>query len=101
MASGPIGAIFLERRPDSIYVRELQVAPEFQGQGIGTGVLQQVINDAVAKDKFVALQVAIENLGARRLYERLGFQIIREAPLVIEMRFAPIWPPNSDSGSRR
>lgn len=77
------------------------MAPEFQGQGIGTGVLQQVINDAVAKDKFVALQVAIENLGARRLYERLGFQIIREAPLVIEMRFAPIWPPNSDSGSRR
>jgi ribosomal protein S18 acetylase RimI-like enzyme len=88
MASKPIGALFLERRPGSIYVRELQVVPEFQGQGIGTSVLRQVINDAAAKNKCVALQVAIENVGARRLYERLGFQVIREVPPVVEMQFA-------------
>jgi ribosomal protein S18 acetylase RimI-like enzyme len=48
--------------------------------------MRRTMNDATAKKKCVTLlQVAIENAGARRLYERLGFRIVREIPPVVEM----------------
>ena len=37
------GGLSVEEKPDSIYVHELQVVPERQGQGIGTAVMRHVI----------------------------------------------------------
>ena len=40
------GGLFLERRTDSLYIHEIQLTPEFQGSGIGSAVVGQVIEQA-------------------------------------------------------
>ncbi len=55
------------------------VVEAWQGQGIGTALLQRQIEVARQKGrKRCRLNVAISNPGAQRLYERLGFQVVEE-----------------------
>lgn len=75
VGSRDVGGLWLEPRPDSFYVAELQVLPEMQGRGIGTAVLQGVIAEAAARGLPVDLVVLQVNEGARRLYARLGFRV--------------------------
>ena len=51
------------------------ILPEFQGQGIGTQVLQDIISDN--PNKRLYLKVYKEN-PARHLYERAGFKLYGE-----------------------
>ena len=55
----------------------IAVTPDLQGQGIGTSVIHQVLDEAKRSGKPVALQVLKVN-PARRLYERLGFSVTGE-----------------------
>jgi GNAT superfamily N-acetyltransferase len=41
-----VGGLMLESKPASIYVREIQVLPEYQGCGIGTATIRQLIDQA-------------------------------------------------------
>ena len=36
----PAGGLFLEHRPDVIYIHEIQILPEYQGRGIGSTVIR-------------------------------------------------------------
>ncbi len=81
-----VGALWLEARPAEVYVAEIQVAPEVQGRGIGTGVLRQVLAEAAAGARAVTLQVLKTNERARRLYERLGFYATGEVDVHVRMR---------------
>src|SRR5215470_9615765 len=38
-----IGGLWLESTPDSLHIVELQLVPEMQGKGIGSAVVQRVI----------------------------------------------------------
>lgn len=51
---------------------DLYIFPEFQGQGIGTRVIQKCCGETKMP---VMLYVFIRNTGAWRLYKRLGFEI--------------------------
>jgi ribosomal protein S18 acetylase RimI-like enzyme len=63
---------------EEYYIEHLAVLPEKRGQGIGEQLMEFAENQARAKGlKRVTLSVGIENEGARRLYERLGFQTIK------------------------
>jgi GNAT superfamily N-acetyltransferase len=42
------GGLLLEWKPDSLYIHELQLLPEYQSQGIGTEVIGRVIEQAAA-----------------------------------------------------
>src|SRR5687768_3874951 len=68
------GGLLLEWKPDSLYIHELQLLPEYQGQGIGTTVIGKVIEQAAARRLPVTLSVVPANPRAKRLYERLGFE---------------------------
>ena len=68
------GYCAIERHPDHIFLHELVVSDEFQGQGIGSKVLQELIDEAKAKEIPIKLQVLKENEGARRLYLKFGFK---------------------------
>jgi ribosomal protein S18 acetylase RimI-like enzyme len=58
----------------SSFVKDLVVAPDWQGRGIGTLLLAEAIAALHSRGAgTVALKVNVENTGARRLYERLGF----------------------------
>jgi len=62
---------------EEYYIEHLAVLPEKRGQGIGKQLIEFAENQARAKGlKRVTLSVEVENEGARRLYERLGFQTI-------------------------
>jgi ribosomal protein S18 acetylase RimI-like enzyme len=60
---------------EEYYIEHLAVLPELRGQGIGKQLMEFAENQARAKGlKRLALDVEIENEGARRFYKRLGFQ---------------------------
>lgn len=79
------GGLLIEWLPDSVYIHELQVMPEYQRRGIGTSVLRVVIDLAARRGVPVALAVVSANPGARRLYERLGFTVAGIEPPFVRM----------------
>jgi ribosomal protein S18 acetylase RimI-like enzyme len=63
---------------EEYYIEHLAVLPEKRGQGLGTQLIEFAESQARTKWlKRVTLDVEIENEGARRLCERLGFQTIK------------------------
>lgn len=56
------------------YIGEIYLIPEYRGRGIGTSILKNEIDNF---DK-IRLQVATTNTGAIKLYESLGFKIVKE-----------------------
>ena len=84
--SRPAGSLWLEWKPDSLYIHELQILPDFQGKGIETAVLQNVIEQGASRGLPVSLSVVPANPGAKRLYERLGFEVTGVEPPFIRMR---------------
>lgn len=71
--SKKVGCVGWEEREDHLWLKEVFILPEFQGQGMGS----QVIRDTKekAKNKDIRLQTLKENLGAKRLYEHHGFEV--------------------------
>lgn len=74
----------------------IEILPQFQGGGIGTSVIQSVLDKAHGKGKPVTLQVFKVN-PARRLYSRLGFENVGETDTHYQMRALP----PEDAGTRR
>ena len=85
----PAGALWLQSKPDSIYVHELQVLPEHQGRGIGTAVVRLLIDGASSRNVSVTLSVLAANPRAKRLYERLGFEVTEFDAPFFRMRHSP------------
>jgi ribosomal protein S18 acetylase RimI-like enzyme len=74
--------------PDEMYIAVLVVAPSMRGKGIGNLLMQAAFEIAQQNQcSAVVLDVANTNSDARRLYERLGFKLMR----VIEFRYLPKW----------
>jgi ribosomal protein S18 acetylase RimI-like enzyme len=69
----PCGYVAVDDRTDAIGVRELVLLPGFQGRGIGTRMLTDVIGRARSRGVPVRLGALHENR-ALVLYRRLGFR---------------------------
>lgn len=83
-----VGALWLRATPESLHIVELQLVPKMQGRGVGSAVVQHVIQQGIDGGVPVTLSVVPANARAQRLYERLGFEVAGvEAPL-IHMRYA-------------
>ena len=80
------GGLLLEWKPDSLYIHEIQLLPEYQGRGIGTAVLQRVIEQGASRKLAITLSVVPANPRAQSLYERLGFEITGVESPFIRMR---------------
>jgi ribosomal protein S18 acetylase RimI-like enzyme len=70
-----IGVVSIERREDAYYLALIEILPAYQGQGIGTAVIRDFIQQAIEANLPATLHVLKTNEPARRLYERLGFEI--------------------------
>lgn len=81
-----VGMIEADRRPDELFIANVQVLPAEQGRGIGGAVIGQLMADAARSGVPVTLQVLKINERARRLYERLGFVVTGQEPPHIQMR---------------
>lgn len=80
------GAIDVERHPDRWTLNHIQVAPEWQNQGIATILVQRILDQARERAVPVDLEVLKVNAPARRLWTRLGFTVTGETALHVQMR---------------
>jgi GNAT superfamily N-acetyltransferase len=70
---------------DAIFLKEIYLDPPFQRQGIGTRVMQIVIDETRRQSKAVTPGVVKIN-PARRLCERLGFHVTHDDDYKFRMR---------------
>jgi ribosomal protein S18 acetylase RimI-like enzyme len=83
-----VGGLMLDFAPRIINIVELQILPEHQGRGIGSYVLGAVIDRASKQRAAVTLSVVRANIRAKRLYDRIGFQVDRIDGPFVRMRYA-------------
>ncbi|MCB9798813.1 GNAT family N-acetyltransferase [Candidatus Nomurabacteria bacterium] len=70
------GALWVSRETSQIKVERLHILSEFQGRGIGTRILRNLIREASDQSREIVLSVLRTNTRAKSLYERLGFEEI-------------------------
>ena len=65
--------------PEVGHITQICVAPSHQGQGIGYELLRRSLTAFATQGcQTVSLTVTSENTSALRLYERMGFQPMRD-----------------------
>lgn len=84
----PIGKIILNKTDKSVHVVDIAITPQSRGQGYGSMILQALKNYAQARDLGVSLGVDPQNIKARQLYLRLGFNIYESSETHAWLR----WP---------
>ncbi len=73
-----IGVLELIEKPGQIYLEEIQIDPGFQGRGLGTQIIKDIMDKAFESNCTVGLMVLKINDKAKRLYEGLGFTLMGE-----------------------
>ncbi|MFI5893614.1 GNAT family N-acetyltransferase [Actinoplanes sp. NPDC051513] len=75
--------------PDMAWLSEIEVADGLRGRGYGSQMINAAEADLVARGvRRVGLHVFGNNIGARRLYQRLGYRIMSQ------VRARPVVPPD-------
>jgi ribosomal protein S18 acetylase RimI-like enzyme len=75
-AGTPVGYLCVVHHDEFDYLDEIALLPEARGRGIGATLVRHVMAQAAQRDVPVRLSVYVNN-PARRLYERLGFRLVR------------------------
>ncbi len=79
------GFLEIEEQSDRLVLRTIELSPEFQGRGIGTRLIKQLLARSWSTGLPVRLRVLKCN-PAKGLYERLGFEVVRETETHVLMR---------------
>lgn len=81
-----IGGFCLDTAGAAVWhLRTFFIHPQLHGQGLGTAVLQHLIRQAQDQRRALTLHVIHIN-PAKRLYERLGFEVIEQEEKTFLMR---------------
>ena len=66
----------LEQKPEIVFVAEVCISPQHQRKGLGKALMNKIISECATKGyKKLGLAVTVENSGAYKLYEKLGFKV--------------------------
>lgn len=71
----PVGYVKLLREPPTWSLAQIALLPAWQGQGIATTLLARFIAQAREAGCAIELSVFRNNVRARQLYERCGFEV--------------------------
>lgn len=82
-----IGYLQLKIEMDSIHLINILILSEFQGQGLGTEIMHDLIAKSKTENVTLKLGVFKINTGAKRLYEKLGFKTYSESDTHFYMRY--------------
>ncbi len=85
----PVGVLHVDERTEERFVAMIAILPAFQGRGLGTQALRQVMQTAADQGKPVVLRVLKINQRALNFYQRLGFSVTAETIT----HFILIWEP--------
>jgi GNAT superfamily N-acetyltransferase len=80
----PIGRLYLGRWEGRRRIIDISLLPGARGLGIGGAILADVIAAAESEGQGVSIRVEIHN-PARRLYERLGFELAEDQGAYLRM----------------
>jgi len=83
----PIGRRLVHRSEVGFRVIDLAILPQWQGRGIGTGVLAELAQQSRETGVKLSLRMVKEN-PALRLYSRLGFETVAADEISYEMVLA-------------
>jgi GNAT superfamily N-acetyltransferase len=83
------GCIAVRPAEDGRWLEHFYLAPELQGRGLGSAVLQTVLRDSDADGVPVRLNV-LRGSPAQRLYERHGFAVESHDPVDVFMVRQPV-----------
>jgi GNAT superfamily N-acetyltransferase len=83
-----VGVLRVERRPDELFLHDIQILGSHQGKGLGSALIRDIQAEARERGLPVALRVLRESR-ARTLYEQLGFVITGEGAIDYLMAW---WP---------
>jgi ribosomal protein S18 acetylase RimI-like enzyme len=81
-----IGMMSVREQPTELVLDRLYLSPDAQGRGIGTQLLNDLVQRARSAGKPLRLRVLTSN-PAKRLYERLGFVVTHTTPERYDMEF--------------
>lgn len=84
----PIGRLYVDRWDKEIRVMDIILLPEYCGQGLGSQILRAVLEEGQRAGKIVTVHVERFN-PARRLYQRLGFNLAEDKGVYHLMRWTP------------
>jgi len=79
------GDLQVELAESELFISNIHILPEYQGRGIGTAVLRDILHEASRAGLPVGLRVLKGN-PARCLYERIGFTLVDETDTHYYMR---------------
>jgi len=85
-----IGRLRVVKTNFEIYIGGFQILPGFQNRGIGTKVLQDLIEESLALKIPIRLEVQKVNSKAKKFYEKNGFQEVGITEKDFIMKFNPL-----------
>ncbi|MGY4396799.1 ribosomal protein S18 acetylase RimI-like enzyme [Sphingomonas sp. UYAg733] len=80
----PVGRLYLERRETIVSIVDIALMPEARGKGAGRLIIEALIEAAAQTGRGVGIFVEKFN-PALHLYQRLGFTMVRELEVYLEM----------------
>jgi ribosomal protein S18 acetylase RimI-like enzyme len=93
----PIGRLYTHKRENEIRIMDISLLPEYRGRGIGSSMLNRILEEASNDHLSVSIHVERNN-PALHLYERLGFCLIEDIGIYLFMRwFPPILEQHEDT----
>lgn len=87
-AGQPAGRLYVDRREREISIIDIALLPEHRRAGIGSALLQTILEEADRDRKPVVIHVEHFN-PALRLYERLGFRKVDDSGVYFLMERPP------------
>jgi ribosomal protein S18 acetylase RimI-like enzyme len=84
----PVGRLYVHRRQDEIRLVDVALLPQHRNEGIGSFLVEELLDEAARADKPVRIHVEKTN-PALRLYERLGFTAIADRGVYALMEWRP------------
>jgi len=80
------GYLSVIKEPTFIYIDNIQLSPTWQGQGIGSKILNRLlVNHSRASIRLATF----EDNPAKRLYERMGFFVVESNGMTVKMEKMP------------
>jgi len=87
-AGAPLGRLYLDEWEGELRLIDIALLADARGGGVGTALLEDLLEAAAAKGKRLTIHVEQQN-PAMRLYRRLGFEKVAEHGIYHRMEWTP------------
>lgn len=83
-----VGRLYVQRNPNEIHVLDISLLPQYRGQGIGSHLLNGILEEGTKSNRPVTIYVERFN-PALHLYQRLGFRQVSDQGVYLFMKWLP------------